>query len=78
MLKYKIREGFKLGYFGNSFFERPAASARTSEEGFAEDDCIDIKFDSEGYQNQIGADGHVVRYHSPSNKLLSAMYNGRS
>jgi structural protein KPP10_ORF10 len=59
-------------------------------EGFAEDDFIDIEFDSEGYQDQIGADGHVVRYKScdqratvtftlmatsPSNKLLSAMYN---
>jgi hypothetical protein len=60
-------------------------------EGFAEDDCIDIDFDTEGYQDQIGADGHVVRYKScdqratitfslmatsPSNKLLSAVYNG--
>ena len=59
-------------------------------EGFAEDDFIDIEFDTEGYQDQIGADGHVVRYKScdqratitftlmaisPSNKLLSAMYN---
>jgi len=59
-------------------------------EGFAEDDFIDIEFDSEGYQDQIGADGHVVRYKtcdqratitftlmstSPSNKLLSVMYN---
>jgi Protein of unknown function (DUF3277) len=59
-------------------------------EGFAEDDCIDIEFDSEGYQDQVGADGRVVRYRSsdqratitfslmatsPSNKLLSAMYN---
>lgn len=59
-------------------------------EGFAEDDFIDIEFDSEGYQDLIGADGHVVRYKScdqratitftlmatsPSNKLLSAMYN---
>ncbi len=59
-------------------------------EGFAEDDCIDIEFDSEGYQDQVGADGRVVRYKSadqratitfsimatsPSNKLLSAMYN---
>ncbi len=59
-------------------------------EGFAEDDCIDIEFDSDGYQDQIGADGHVMRYKScdqratitfilmatsPSNKLLSAMYN---
>ena len=58
--------------------------------GFAEDDFIDIELDSEGYQDQIGADGHVVRYKScdqratvtftlmatsPSNKLLSAMYN---
>jgi len=60
-------------------------------EGFAEYDCIDIEFDSEGYQDQIGADGHVVRYKScdqratitfslmstsPTNKLLSALYNG--
>ncbi len=59
-------------------------------EGFAEDDFIDIEFDAEGYQDLIGADGHVVRYKScdqratitftlmatsPSNKLLSAMYN---
>jgi len=59
-------------------------------EGFAEDDCIDIEFDSDGYQDQVGADGRVVRYKSndqrasitftlmatsPSNKLLSAMYN---
>lgn len=58
--------------------------------GFAEDDFIDIEFDTEGYQDQIGADGHVVRYKScdqratvtftlmassPSNALLSAMYN---
>lgn len=59
-------------------------------EGFAEDDFIDIEFDTDGYQDQIGADGHVVRYKSCdqratitftlmgtslSNKLLSAMYN---
>jgi hypothetical protein len=59
-------------------------------EGFAEDDCIDIDFDSEGFCDQVGADGRVVRYRSsdqratitfslmatsPSNKLLSAMYN---
>jgi hypothetical protein len=59
-------------------------------EGFAEDDFIEIDFDSDGYQDQIGADGHVVRYKSsdqratvtftlmstsPSNKLLSTMYN---
>ncbi len=59
-------------------------------EGFAEDDFLDIEYDSEGYQDQIGADGHVVRYKSsdqratvtftlmpssPSNKVLSAMYN---
>jgi hypothetical protein len=59
-------------------------------EGFAEDDCIDIEYDSEGFQDQIGADGRVVRYRShdsratvtfslvatsPSNKVLSAMYN---
>ncbi|MGH7250053.1 MAG: phage structural protein [Minisyncoccia bacterium] len=58
--------------------------------GFAEDDCIDIEFDSDDYQDQMGADGRVVRYKSndqrasstfslmatsPSNKLLSAMYN---
>jgi hypothetical protein len=59
-------------------------------EGFAEDDCIDIEFDSDGYQDAIGADGHVLRYRScdqratitftlmassTTNKLLSAMYN---
>lgn len=59
-------------------------------EGFDGDDFIDIEFDSEGYQDDVGADGHVVRYKScdqrasitftlmatsPSNKLLSAMYN---
>jgi hypothetical protein len=59
-------------------------------EGFAEDDCIDIEFDTEGFIDQVGADGRVVRYRSsdqratvtfslmatsPSNKLLSAMYN---
>lgn len=59
-------------------------------EGFDGDDFIDIEFDSEGYQDDIGADGHVVRYKScdqratitftlmatsPSNKLLSVMYN---
>lgn len=59
-------------------------------EGFAEDDCIDIEFDAEGFSDQVGADGRVVRYKSgdqratitfslmatsPSNKLLSAMYN---
>ena len=58
--------------------------------GFAEDDFIDIEFDTEGYQDQVGADGHVIRYkscdqratvtftlmaNSPSNILLSAMYN---
>ncbi len=58
--------------------------------GFAEDGFIDIEFDSEGYQDQIGADGHVERYKScdqratitftlmassPCNILLSAMYN---
>jgi hypothetical protein len=58
--------------------------------GFDKDDFIDIEFDSEGYQDDIGADGHVVRYkscdqratvtftlmaYSTSNKLLSAMYN---
>lgn len=59
-------------------------------EGFAEDDCIDIEFDSDGYQDAIGSDGHVLRYRScdqratitftlmassTTNKLLSAMYN---
>ena len=59
-------------------------------EGFAKDNYLDIEFDAEGYQDQIGADGHVVRYKSsdqlatvtfvlmpssPSNKLLSVMYN---
>jgi hypothetical protein len=59
-------------------------------EGFDGDDFIDIEFDSEGYQDDIGADGHMVRYKScdqratitftlmatsPSNKLLSAIYN---
>lgn len=59
-------------------------------EGFAEDNYLDVEFDAEGYQDQIGADGHVVRYKSsdqratvtfvlmpssPSNKLLSVMYN---
>jgi hypothetical protein len=59
-------------------------------EGFAEDDCIDIDFDSDGYKDAIGADGHVMRYKScdqratitftlmatsPTNKILSAMYN---
>ncbi len=59
-------------------------------EGFDGDDFIDIEFDSEGYQDDIGADGHVVRYKScdqratitftlmatsPTNKLLSVMYN---
>lgn len=59
-------------------------------EGFAEDDCIDIEFDSDGFQDAIGADGHVMRYRScdqratitftlmatsTTNKLLSAMYN---
>ena len=59
-------------------------------EGFAEDDCIDIEFDSDGYQDVVGADGHVMRYRScdqratitftlmassVTNKLLSAMYN---
>lgn len=59
-------------------------------EGFAEDNYVDIEFDSEGFQDQIGADGHVVRYKSsdqratvtfvlmpssPSNNLLSVMYN---
>jgi Bacteriophage KPP10, Structural protein ORF10 len=59
-------------------------------EGFAEDDWIDIEYDSEAYQDQIGADGRVVRYRShdrratitfslvatsPSNKVLSAMFN---
>jgi hypothetical protein len=59
-------------------------------EGFAEDDFIDIEYDSEGFQDQIGADGHVMRYRSCdqratvtfslmatsiTNKLLSAMYN---
>ncbi len=59
-------------------------------EGFAGDNFIEIEFDSEGYQDEIGADGHVVRYKScdqratitfnlmstsPSNKLLSALYN---
>lgn len=59
-------------------------------EGFAEDDWIDIEYDTEGSQDQIGADGRVVRYTShdqratvtfsltpgsPSNKILSTMYN---
>jgi hypothetical protein len=59
-------------------------------EGFDGDDFIDIEFDSEGYQDDIGADGHVVRYKScdqratitftlmatsPTNKFLSVMYN---
>jgi Protein of unknown function (DUF3277) len=59
-------------------------------EGFAEGECIDIEFDTEGFADEIGTDGHVVRYKSldqratitftlmatsPSNKLLSAMYN---
>lgn len=58
--------------------------------GFAEDDFIDIEYDTDGYQDQIGADGHVVRYRSCDqratvtftlmassgcNILLSAMYN---
>ena len=33
-----------------------------SLKGFAEDDCIDIDFDSEGFSDQAGADGRVVRY----------------
>lgn len=59
-------------------------------EGFAEDNFLEIEFESEGFLDQIGADGHVVRYKScddratvtftlmatsPSNKLLSTMYN---
>ncbi|MCA9508965.1 MAG: DUF3277 family protein [Myxococcales bacterium] len=59
-------------------------------EGFAEDDFIDIEYDSDSYQDEVGADGHVVRYKSsdqratisfnlmatsPSNKILSAIYN---
>ena len=59
-------------------------------EGFAEDECIDIEFSTEGFQDDIGIDGHVVRYKtldqratviftlmagSPCNKVLSAMYN---
>lgn len=59
-------------------------------EGFAEDDFIDIEYDSDGFQDQVGADGHVMRYRSCdqratvtinlmassiTNKLLSAMYN---
>lgn len=59
-------------------------------EGFAEGDVIDVEYDTEGFQDEIGVDGHVVRYKScdqratltftlmatsPSNKLLSAMYN---
>lgn len=58
-------------------------------EGFAKDDWRDIEYDSEA-QDQIGADGRVVRYRShdrratitfslvatsPSNKVLSAMFN---
>jgi hypothetical protein len=59
-------------------------------EGFSEGDVIDVEYDTEGFQDEIGCDGHVVRYRScdqratitftlmagsPSNKLLSAMYN---
>ena len=59
-------------------------------EGFAEGECIDVEFDTEGFSDEIGTDGHVVRYKSldqrakvaftlmatsPTNKLLSAMYN---
>lgn len=59
-------------------------------EGFAEGDCIEVEFDAEGYQDQVGADGHVMRYkscdqratitfslmaNSPTNKILAAMYS---
>jgi hypothetical protein len=58
--------------------------------GFAEDDCIDIEYGTEGFHDDIGIDGHVVRYKtldqratviftlmggSPSSKVLSTMYN---
>lgn len=59
-------------------------------QGFDTNDYIDIEFDSDGYQDDVGVDGQVIRYkscdqratvtftlmaYSPSNKLLSAMYN---
>lgn len=58
-------------------------------EGFAEDDFINIEMDTEGFSDEIGSDGHVVRYkncdqratvtfslmaNSPTNAVLSAMH----
>lgn len=58
-------------------------------EGFAEDDFISIEMASEGYNDEVGCDGHVVRLKSaderatvtfilkassPTNKVLSALY----
>lgn len=58
-------------------------------EGFAEDDFISIEMDSEGYSDEVGCDGHVVRMKnaderatvtftikasSTTNKVLSALY----
>lgn len=58
-------------------------------EGFAEDDFVHIEMASEGFSDDVGADGHVTRIRSrdqrgtvtfklkgssPTNKILSALY----
>lgn len=58
-------------------------------EGFAEDEYILVEMQTEGFSDEVGVDGHVVRIRSrdqrgtvtfklkgtsPTNKLFSAMY----
>ncbi|MEI6806928.1 MAG: phage protein [Myxococcaceae bacterium] len=58
-------------------------------EGFAEDDFVHIEMATEGFSDEVGADGHVTRIRSrdqrgsvtfklkassPTNKILSALY----
>lgn len=46
-------------------------------EGFAEDDCIDIAFDTEGHQDAVGADGRVVRYRSSDQRATITFSKAR-
>lgn len=58
-------------------------------EGFAEDDFVHIEMATDGFSDEVGADGHVTRIRSrdqrgtvtfklkassPTNKILSALY----
>jgi hypothetical protein len=50
-------------------------------EGFAEGDVIDVEYDTEGFSDEIGVDGHVIRYKSCDQRatvtftLMATSYN---